>query len=74
MKFRGEVIIYKPKSIVASLFIDPKYMGEYQDGFLRKEQIRGDQAKKGSKAKIYYQHGRKEMELTETITLNNLPD
>ena len=74
MRFNGEVIINRSKELVAKLFVDPKYMGEYQDGFLRKELESGKPNQKGAVSKIYYQYGKREMELTETITSSNLPD
>ena len=74
MRFSGHVIINKPKEKVAQLFVDPKHMGEYQDGFLRKELESGTANQEGAVSKIYYQYGKREMELTETITSSNLPD
>lgn len=74
MKIKGSIDINKPQSVVAELFADPAHMGEYQDGFLRKELISGDMGQEEAVSKIYYQYGKHEMELTETITLNQLPD
>jgi hypothetical protein len=74
MKFSGEVIINQPKELVAKLFVDPQFMGEYQDGFLRKELVSGETSKVNSVSKIYYQYGKRDMELTETITANKLPN
>ena len=74
MKFKGEVLIKKPQAQVAAMFVDPQYMGEYQDGFKRKEIIEGEVAQEGTISKIYYQYGKNEMELTETITKSNLPN
>jgi len=74
MKFKGEVIINKPRDLVTQLFVDPKHMTEYQDGFQRKDLESGEVNQKGAVSKIYFQQGKRKMELTETITKNNLPE
>lgn len=74
MKFTCRVTINKPKNIVADYFINPDYLGEYQDGFIKKELISGSTSKENAISKLYYKHGRGQMELTETVLENNLPD
>jgi len=74
MKHKGYVIIKKPIAVVTQLFADPTHLKEYQDGFIRKELVSGKQGKKDSISKLYYQHGKQEMELTETVTNNSLPN
>ncbi|MCG8697069.1 MAG: hypothetical protein MI922_03375 [Bacteroidales bacterium] len=74
MKFKGSVDIQKPQSEVAALFANPKYLKEYQDGFQRKELVNGLQGEEGAISKLYYKYGKRDMELTETITTNNLPN
>lgn len=74
MKFTCSVIINKPKEMVADFFANPDFLGEYQDGFLRKELVSGDIGKEKTISKLYYKMGKGEMELTETILENNLPD
>ncbi|MBT8235535.1 MAG: SRPBCC family protein [Bacteroidia bacterium] len=74
MKIKGSLEINKPQHIVAELFADPNYLKEYQDGFQRKELISGQRGQDGAVSKMYYAHGKRTMELTETITANLLPD
>jgi len=74
MKFKGVIEINQPLDKVVELFSDPKHLGEYQDGFLRKEKINGAEGEDGAVSKMYYKQGKREMELTETIISNNLPD
>ncbi len=74
MKFSGSIDIDKPQHIVAAFFADPQYLGEYQEGFLRKELVSGTAGQNGAVSKMYYQMGKGEMELTETITSNQLPE
>ena len=73
MKFKGSIDINKPQAMVAKYFADPQYLSEYQEGFLRKELVSGEAGQPGAVSKMYYQMGKSEMELTETITSNNLP-
>lgn len=74
MKHKGSVEIAKPRSEVVKYFVDPSYLGEYQDGFVKKDLISGDQGKDGAISKMYYKYGNRDMELTETIISNQLPD
>ncbi len=74
MKYKGSIDINKPQSKVSELFADPNYLGEYQDGFIKKDLISGELGKEGAVSKMYYKYGKRDMELTETITANRLPD
>lgn len=73
MKFKGSIDINQPIEKVAALFANPDYLGEYQDGFLRKKLVSGTEGEVGAISKMYYTMGKGEMELTETILTNNLP-
>lgn len=74
MKFKGFVEINKPQAEVAAFFANPDYLGEYQDGFQKKELVSGEMGQVGAISKMFYKYGKRDMELTETITTNNLPD
>ncbi|MEM9078215.1 MAG: SRPBCC family protein [Bacteroidota bacterium] len=74
MKHNGFIEIKKPHHQVAQLFMDPDSYKEYQDGFLRKELVKGVTGQAGAVSKIYYQFGKSEMEMEETILANRLPD
>ena len=74
MKFTCSVNINKPKKIVAKIFADPNLLGEYQDGFLKKEIVSGKPGEVGTISKMYYKVGKGEMILKETVLKNNLPD
>ncbi|MBT8220448.1 MAG: SRPBCC family protein [Bacteroidia bacterium] len=74
MKFNGSKEILKPRDEVVKYFADPTYLGEYQDGFIRKELISGEAGKDSAVSKMFYKYGKREMELTETITKNDLPE
>lgn len=74
MKFTCSVTINKPKAQVVEFFSNPKFIKDYQEGFIRKNHISGDEGQTGAISKMYYKLGKGEMELTETITANKLPD
>jgi len=74
MKFSGSLDINKPRDRVVALFADPAHLGEYQDGFVKKELISGEQGQDGAVSKMLYKYGKHDMELTETITANRLPE
>ncbi len=74
MKFKGSKDINHNKDKLAKIFADPNNLKEYQDGFVRKELISGREGEDGAVSKMYYKHGKHDMELTETITANRLPD
>ncbi len=73
MKFEGYIDIHQPIQVVTAIFADPQYLGEYQEGFVRKELEKGEQGKVGAISKMYYQNGKHEMVLQETIVSNKLP-
>ena len=74
MKFTCSVTINKPRKTVVDLFENPDFLGEYQEGFIKKVLISGDVGKENTVSKMYYKMGKGEMELTETILKNDLPD
>ena len=74
MKFTCNVEINKPKELVAKLFANPDYLKEYQDTFISKELISGNEGENGAVSKMLYKMGKGDMELIETILENNLPN
>ena len=73
MKFTGSIDINQPLQMVVALFADPANLGEYQEGFVKKELLSGTAGEDGAVSKMYYKDGKREMELEETITANRLP-
>lgn len=73
MKHKGAIEIDRPLIKVAELFANPDYLKEYQDGFIKKELISGQEGEVGAVSKMFYKHGKHDMELVETITKNELP-
>lgn len=73
MKFQGTIVIDKPFEEVVSLYANPENLKHWQDGFIKKELLTGESGTKGAISKIYFRHGKRTMELTETVLHNNLP-
>ena len=73
MKFSCSVVIDRPLDEVVDLFKDASKLGEYQEGFVKKELISGREGEEGAVAKMYYKQGKREMVITETILRNYLP-
>lgn len=74
MKFNCSVVINRPINEVVTLFKNPAYLGEYQEGFIRKELVSGEEGAENAVSLMYYKAGNREMEIEETILVNNLPD
>jgi hypothetical protein len=74
MKFKESVEIAKSRDEVVKYFADPEYLGEYQDGFIKKNLISGELGKDGAKSIMFYKNGNQDMKLTETIIANRLPE
>ncbi len=73
MIISGHIDINKPQAKVVKYFANADYAKEYQDTFLRKELVSGTKGEVGAVSNIYFEQGKGEMELTETIVTNNLP-
>ena len=73
MVHKGFIDINQSLTKVAEIFANPDNLKEYQDGFIRKELVTGNEGEVGAVSNMYYKHGKNEMELVETITKNNLP-
>ena len=74
MKYKGSIDVAKPRDEVVKYFADPQYLGEYQDGFVDKKLISGESGTDGAVSMMVYEIGNRNMELTETIMANRLPE
>lgn len=73
MKYLCTVEINAPLEKVILLWENEDHLKDWQDGFVKTELLSGDKNTAGSKSKIHLQHGKRKMELIETILVNNLP-
>ena len=61
MKFSVSTTINKPRAVVVKYFVDPQYLGKYQEGFVRKEHLSGEIQQTGAKSIMYYDMGKRGM-------------
>ncbi|HXB92867.1 MAG TPA: SRPBCC family protein [Puia sp.] len=73
MKFQSSVDLNLPPDRAAALYNNPSYYKEWQDGFVSYTQLSGEPRTVGAKAKVLFAHGKRRMELLETIQVMNLP-
>lgn len=74
MKFATETIISKPIHKVIELFDNPDNLGKWMKGLQSFEHLSGTPGQPGAKSKLRFKMGKRELEMTETITVRNLPD
>ncbi len=74
MKYTCTIDIHLPINTVADLWEDENNFKKWQDGFKAIEHISGEKGAVGAKSKIYFETGKRKMELLETIISNNLPE
>ncbi|WP_460218743.1 SRPBCC family protein [Psychroserpens sp. MEBiC05023] len=70
MKFSCEININAPLQKVVDIYKNPNNLKHFQDGFISKEVISGQEGTKGAISKIIYE----KLELKETILVSNLPE
>ncbi len=73
MKYSNEININLPLNKVIELFENPNNMKHWQPGLQSFEHISGTQGQAGAKSKLKYKMGKREIEMIETITKQNLP-
>jgi hypothetical protein len=73
MKYQAEIIINLPIDKVIELFDNPENLKHWQPGLVSFEPISGEPGQAGSKSKLKYKMGNREVEMVETITRKNLP-
>ena len=73
MHYNYEIEIKKPIDFVIKMFDNPDNLKKWQTGLLSFETIEGEAGKPGTKSLLKYQMGKREIEMVETIEVNNLP-
>lgn len=73
MNYQNEVVINAPREKVVALFEDPANIAKWQPGFVSMELILGEKGAVGSQYRMLYTMGKRNVEMIETITKNELP-
>lgn len=74
MKYEHSLIINLPRERVIELFNSTENLYKWQDGLQSFEHISGTPGQVGAKSMLKYKMGKREVEMIETITHQNLPD
>ena len=74
MRYQLELIINKPREKVIELFLDPENLWKWQYSLVSMEHISGEGREVGAKTLQVHKMGKRESEITETITAHNYPD
>ena len=74
MKYSNEVTIFAPREKVVELFQDSEKIAMWQPGFISMELIEGEGGTVGTKHRMKYKMGKRDIEMVETILVNELPD
>ncbi len=74
MKYQQEIILKRPRKEVVEKFSNPENMKHWQEGFIYMKPINGELGEEGSQNLLKYNMGKREIEMTETILKNNLPE
>ncbi len=73
MKYIIETIIDLPLEKTVELFNNEKNLHEWMPGLENTELLEGTAGTVGAKTKMVFQHGKRRMEMIETITVMDLP-
>ena len=74
MKYTTEIEINQPIDKVIALFDNPANMAKWMEGLISFEPLSGTPGQPGAKSRLKFKMGKREIEMTETITVRNLPD
>ena len=74
MKYSTEIEINKSIDKVIDLFDNPDNMDKWMEGLLSFEPVSGTPGQPGAKSRLKFKMGKREIDMTETITSRNLPD
>jgi carbon monoxide dehydrogenase subunit G len=74
MRYSCQIEIDKPIDEVVRLFDDPDNLKEWMEGLQSFEHISGTPGQPGAKSKLVFKMGKRDVEMIETVTVNNLPE
>ena len=73
MEYQSEIIVNLPIDRVIELFDNSENMSKWQPELIDFQHLDGTPGQVGAKSKLEYKMGKREIEMIETITKNNLP-
>lgn len=73
MRYTVQIEVEKPLDEVVRLFVDRANMPYWQEGLLADEPLEGEPGHAGSRARLRFKMGKREIEMVETIEVRDLP-
>ncbi|RKS43342.1 hypothetical protein BC962_2897 [Gillisia mitskevichiae] len=73
MKYSKEIIIDLPREEVIAKMEDHKNFKHWQKGFISYRHLSGSPGQENARSKLKYKMGKRDIEMIETIEINNLP-
>lgn len=74
MRYTVQIEVDHPLAQVVELFASRANMPYWQEGLLADEPLEGEPGHAGSKARLTFRMGKREMVMVETIEVRNLPE
>jgi hypothetical protein len=74
MNYTVDITINLPREDVIALFDNTDNMTKWQPDLISFEHMSGEAGKKGAKSRLNYKMGKRNIEMVETITKNDLPN
>ena len=74
MKYQNQITINAPRDKVIQLLDNPKNMKHWQRGLVSYDLLDGGQGRVGSRMKLNYQMGKRDVEMLETIQTYDFPN
>ena len=74
MKYTIELDVNQSRAKILELMDDPDNLFKWQEGIQSFDIVSGEQGQVGTVSKQRHKMGKREIEMTETITARNLPD
>ena len=73
MRYTVQIEVEQPLDDVVRLFVDRANMPYWQEGLLADEPIEGEPGQAGSRSRLRFKMGKREIEMVETIEVRDLP-
>ena len=74
MKYTHDIVIDLPIETVFSLMDNEENMYKWQKGLVKHEHLSGEKGEVGAKTKLYFEMGRRKMDMVETILKKDTPN
>lgn len=74
LKYSTQITVSLPREKVVAIFEDPGQASHWMEGFISMVPVSGEPGAVDAVSQLTFQMGKRRMEMTETILVNNLPE